>query len=282
MRKSLENSEKKSVYTRNGAKMTFTSPERWRFTSHTRVELKELAAKATLVLPLGSIEQHGHHLPVAVDAAIVTHLAEQAVAKASAQAPILLLPTLPFGFAQHHLPFGGTVSVHAETYINILTDICLGLAEQGFKRIAFLNGHGGNETPMRLVADKILSQLKLNLHLSAASYWHISEPCFTEMGFPAALTPGHAGHFETSLMLAIAPDLVRLEQRPHDQTPMQPLAAPGLAGAYTRRPQLWEKSDGRTDDASRASAELGARLVPAMIDEISTFIIKFHNSTNQN
>lgn len=259
--------------------MAFTSDEKWRFTSHTRTELNELAGKATLVLPLGSTEQHGHHLPVAVDAAIVTHLAEAAVAKASASAPVLLLPTIPFGFAQHHLPFGGTVSIHADTYVNLLTDICLGLVEEGFRRLIFLNGHGGNETPMRLVTDKVLSQLKLDLHLSAASYWQISEPVFTDLGFPKALAPGHAGHFETSLMLALAPELVRLDRRPNDGIPMQPLAAPGLPGAYTRHPDLWEKSDGRTDDASHASADLGARLMPAMIDEIASYIVAFHNSS---
>lgn len=259
--------------------MAFTSRDSWLFTSHTRNELNDLAGRATLVLPLGSTEQHGHHLPVAVDAAIVTHLAEQAVKKAHLQAPILLLPTLPFGFAQHHLPFGGTVSVHSDTYVNLLTDICLGLVEQGFKRMIFLNGHGGNETPMRLVTDKLLSQLKLDLYLAAASYWHISEPVFKDLGFPSALTPGHAGHFETSLMLALAPELVQLDRRPKDAIPMQPLAAPGLPGAYMRRPQLWEKSDGRTDDASHASSELGTRLLPGMIDEIASFILKFHQST---
>ena len=80
-------------------------------------------------------------------------------------------------------------------------------------------------------------------------------------------------------MLSIAPELVRLDSRPRDNEPMQPLAAPGLPGAYTRHPQLWEKSDGRTDDASHASAELGNRLVPAMVDEIASFILKFHQST---
>lgn len=260
--------------------MTFSASDLWRFSSHTRTELSDVADQATLVIPLGSTEQHGHHLPVAVDAAIVTHLAERAVAQASASAPIFLLPTLPFGFAQHHLPFGGTVSIHADTYVNLLTDICVGLSEQGFRRIIFLNGHGGNETPMRLVTDKILSQLKLDIHLSAASYWHVAERCFTNLNFPSALTPGHAGHFETSLMLAIAPELVKLERRPKDSSPMQPLAAPGLPGAYIRRPQLWEQSDGRTDDASMASAEIGAQLLPAMIDEIAAFILKFHKSTN--
>lgn len=258
--------------------MGFTSSENWRFTALTRSELNDRANQVTLVLPLGSTEQHGHHLPVAVDAAIVTHLAERAVAKANDQVPVLLLPTIPFGFAQHHLPFGGTVSVHADTYINLLTDVCVGLVEEGFKRIIFLNGHGGNETPMRLVTDKLLSQLKVDLHLSAASYWQIAEPVFADLGFPRALAPGHAGHFETSLMLEIAPELVRLNFRPNDDVPMQPLAAPGLPGAYTRHPQLWEKSDGRTDDAAHASRELGARLVPEMINEIASFIVNFHNS----
>ena len=111
-----------------------TNPlQAWRFDSYTRDQLNEMAKTSTLVLPLGSTEQHGHHLPVSVDATIVTHLAEAAVALASKQIPVLLLPTLPFGFAQHHLPFGGTVSLRSQTYINILTDIALGLAGQGFR-----------------------------------------------------------------------------------------------------------------------------------------------------
>jgi creatinine amidohydrolase len=251
----------------------------WRFDSLTRNELNALASTATLVLPLGSTEQHAHHLPVSVDAAVVTYLAQEAVALASFEIPVLLLPTLAFGFAQHHLPFGGTVSLRAETYVNVLIDIVTGLAEQGFRRIIFLNGHGGNESPMHLVVDKISSQAKLDLHLAATSYWNVAQESLTNLGFPSSTVPGHAGHFETSLMLALAPESVHLERRPNDVDAVQPLAEKEIPKAHIRRPTLWENSDGRTDDGQLASAEIGAKVLSDISKEIASFFIKFHRSS---
>ena len=251
----------------------------WRFNSHTRDQLNSLADTATLVLPLGSTEQHGHHLPVSVDATVVTHLAEAAVELASSQIPVLLLPTIPFGFAQHHLPFGGTVSLRSETYVNVLTDIVVGLASQGFRRLIFLNGHGGNESPMHLVIDSIASQNKIDIHLAGASYWKIAQQSLLTLDFGDASVPGHAGHFETSLMLAIAPDLVELQSRPDDLGKKQPLGNADIPLAHIRRPGLWEISDGRTDDSQLASAQTGARTLSDMTQVISQFIIDFHRSS---
>ena len=251
----------------------------WRFDSHSRDQLNAMAGSSTLVLPLGSTEQHGHHLPVSVDATVVTHLAEAAVELASSQIPVLLLPTIPFGFAQHHLPFGGTVSLRSETYVNVLTDIVVGLASQGFKRLVFLNGHGGNESPMHLVVDSIASQHKLDIHIAGASYWKIAQESLLSLDFGDASVPGHAGHFETSLMLAIAPDLVELQSRPDDHGKRQPLGIADIPLAHIRRPGLWETSDGRTDDSHLASAHIGAKSLSDMTQVISQFIIDFHQSS---
>jgi len=250
----------------------------WRFDSHTRDQLNSMAGSSTLVLPLGSTEQHGHHLPVSVDATVVTHLAELAVAQASSQIPVLLLPTLRFGFAQHHLPFGGTVSLRSETYVNVLTDIVVGLASQGFRRLIFLNGHGGNESPMHLVVDSIASQNKIDIHMAAASYWKIAQETLLTLDFGDATVPGHAGHFETSLMMAIAPELVELHNRPDDHGKKQSLGLADIPLAHIRRPGLWETSDGRTDDSHLASSQTGAKLISDMTEVISNFIVKFHHS----
>src|SRR5579872_4279698 len=75
----------------------------WRFDALTRDELRALAQEATVVVPLGSTEQHGHHLPVRTDTAIVTALAERAAERAVQHVPVLVTPTLPFGFAEHHI-----------------------------------------------------------------------------------------------------------------------------------------------------------------------------------
>lgn len=251
----------------------------WKFDALTRDELKGLANTVTLVLPLGSTEQHAHHLPVRVDAAVITHLAEESVAQAALDIPVLLLPTLSFGFAQHHLPFGGTVSLRADTYVCVLTDIAVGLAAQGFRRLVFLNGHGGNESPMRLVVDKIASQEKLDLHIAATSYWNVAQDSITNLGFPSTTVPGHAGHFETSLMLSIAPELVHLELRPEDDQDVMPLAEKEIPKSHIRRPKLWELSDGRTDDAQLASAEKGAKALSAISREIADFLVNFHLSS---
>lgn len=252
----------------------------WRFDAHNRDYLNNMADSSTLVLPLGSTEQHGHHLPVSVDATVVTHLAEEAVALASLQIPVLLLPTLSFGFAQHHLPFGGTVSLRSETYVNVLTDIVLGLASQGFRRLIFLNGHGGNESPMHLVVDSIASQNKIDIHIAGASYWKIAQESLLDLKFGDASVPGHAGHFETSLMMAIAPELVELQNRPDDLGKNQPLGVADIPQAHIRRPGLWEGSDGRTDDSHLASAQTGAKVLSDMTRVISNFFVQFHHSTS--
>lgn len=250
----------------------------WRFDSQTRDQLNDMAGSSTLVLPLGSTEQHGHHLPVSVDATIVTHLAEAAVALASEQVPVLLLPTLSFGFAHHHLPFGGTVSLRSETYVNVLTDIVVGLASQGFRRLIFLNGHGGNESPMHLVVDSIASQNKIDIHIAGASYWKTANESLLDLKFGDASVPGHAGHFETSLMMAIAPELVELKNRPNDHGKNQPLGIADIPLAHIRRPRLWENSDGRTDDSHLASAQTGAKVLSDMTGVIANFIVQFHHS----
>jgi creatinine amidohydrolase len=254
----------------------------WRFDALTRDELNAIAATSTIVIPLGSTEQHAHHLPVRVDAAVITALAERAVVKASAQVPVLLGPTLPYGFSHHHLVFGGTISIGPTTYISVLTDIATSLAQQGFRNLVFLNGHGGNESAMHLVADRLGCDSGVNMNVAACSYWTLAEEMAQVAGLEPSLVPGHAGHFETSLMLAIEPDLVRLDLRPTDVTPASPIGTPDLAGAVIRRPGLWQASDGRTDDAQRASPETGLMAISYIVDRIADFLVEFHHSTAGN
>src|SRR5262249_41520040 len=157
---------------------------------------------ALLVLPVGAIEQHGPHLPVAVDTYAVTHIARAAAEQAAGQIPILVAPTLPFGSSHHHLPFGGTLSLGTETYYRVLIDLAESLIAGGFRRIFFLNGHGGNNELIQLAARDLA--LRHPAHLAAASYWTIAwQALVAERANDSAGLPGHAGTFETSLMLAL-------------------------------------------------------------------------------
>jgi creatinine amidohydrolase len=250
----------------------------WHFAGLTRDDLCVKAAEATVVVPLGSTEQHAHHLPVSVDAAIVTAIAERSVGRAAAEVPILLAPTLPFGFAHHHLPFGGTVSLRASTYVDVLTDIATSLAGEGFRRLVFLNGHGGNESAMRLAADRVSYELRLDLAVAAASYWSVAAAFLATSGLPGNLIPGHAGHFESSLMLALSPDVVRLDRRPNDDSPATLLGRAIREPAHVQRPGVWESSDGRTDDANLADEQHGTRLFEGIVESVTGFLIRFHRS----
>jgi len=252
------------------------SSRSWIFDVLTRNELTELAPEATVVVPIGSTEQHGHHLPVRTDAAVVTAIARRAVPIAAEQVPILLAPTLPFGFAHHHLPFGGTISLRSQTYVDVLTDIGTGLASEGFRRLVFLNGHGGNDPAMRMAADRLVVESKLALHVAAASYWTAASAVFTEAEQRPA--PGHAGNFETSLMLAIDPDLVRLDARPADPAETTILGRADIGGAEFRRPGTWQAGDGRSDDARLATVEAGTRLLEAIVTQVAGFLVRFHES----
>jgi creatinine amidohydrolase len=246
------------------------------FDTLTRDELNSAAASTTLVLPLGSTEQHAHHLPARTDAAIVEAIAVRAALLARQDIPVLVAPALPFGCAHHHLPFGGTMSVTAPTYISLLCELVAGLAGEGFRSIVLLNGHGGNDGPIRVAADRIVNEEQFDVHVAATSYWTVAAPVMSARGFDG---PGHAGHFETSLMLALEPDLVHLDRRSVDATDTTPLGRPELPGATVRRSGLWAASDGRTDDASRATADLGAALLGGIAAAVAQFLVEFHRSS---
>jgi creatinine amidohydrolase len=191
---------------------------------------------------------------------------------------VLLAPTLPFGFAHHHVPFGGTISLSSTTYLDVLTDIVTTLSREGFRRVVLLNGHGGNESAARLAADRVGYELQLDVHVAAGSYWALAASFLETVDLPTGVVPGHAGHFETSIMLALSPDAVHLDARPADDEPTTPLGVPEHAGAHIRRPGLWESSDGRTDDARLADADLGSRLLAGIAESVAEFLVAFHRS----
>lgn len=247
-----------------------------RFDAMTRDELSALASRATLVVPLGSTEQHAHHLPTRTDAAIVDALAQRAAALAAEQIPVVVAPTLPYGCSHHHLPFGGTMSLTTSTYVALLCDLVAGVAGEGFRSVVLLNGHGGNDSSIRVAVDRLVYEQRVDVHIAATSYWTVADAVLRAHGFGG---PDHAGHPETSMMLALTPDLVHLDRRPVDSDEVTPLGRPDIPGAAVRRPGIWEASDGRTDDARRASAEAGAALLEELAAEIATFLVRFHRST---
>jgi len=140
------------------------------------------------IIPVGSIEQHGPHLPISTDSDIVTVIAE----KISEMNGYLLLPTITFGVSFEHAPFFN-LSIKESTLRTILNDLCLSLLENNIKTIFIINGHHGNLKPIKNIDIKLKKISKNKLKVYPLSYWHFMKREFD-----------HAGFVETSLMLAIS------------------------------------------------------------------------------
>jgi creatinine amidohydrolase len=245
----------------------------------TREEARTLAPDALVILPVGATEQHGPHLPVGTDYFAVTHIARAAANKLVGRIPVLVAPTLPFGSSQHHLPFGGTLSLSTETYYRTLRDLAESLLVSGFRRIFILNGHGGNQELMQLVVRDLA--LQYPAHLAAASYWMIAWDALVaaQANIHAGL-PGHAGTFETALMLALRPELV-LEPRPHRDNPA---SSDPRSFARPYRAELhgaWQRIDGYTDSPDQADAERGATYLAAIVPEVVRALEEFYRGANR-
>jgi creatinine amidohydrolase len=244
------------------------------FEENTRAELRALAPQALVVLPVGATEQHGPHLPVGTDRFTAEYVARAAAERASAQIPVLVAPTLPFGSSQHHLPFGGTLSLGTETYYRVLCDLCESLIMSGFRRIFILNGHGGNNELIQLAVRDMA--FKHNAQLAAAAYWTIAwEALVAEEAHQHAGLPGHAGAFESSLVLALRPELVR-EPRPHRDNPPDTDTRNFNAPYRAEQHGAWQRMNGYTDSPDQADAERGQRYLEAIVQAVAAALIEFY------
>ena len=140
------------------------------------------------VIPIGSIEQHGPHLPISTDTDIVTAVAEIICKKNG----YLLLPTLSYGVSFEHAPFFN-LSIRKTTLETVLTDICISLLENNIKTVFIINGHHGNQNSIKNIDVKLKKFSKNKLKVFPFSYWHYMSRDFD-----------HAGFVETSLMLAVS------------------------------------------------------------------------------
>ncbi|MFB5623703.1 MAG: creatininase family protein [Nitrosopumilus sp.] len=158
-------------------------------TQHDPILRKIISVKKQVaVIPVGSIEQHGPHLPISTDSDIVTEVAK----KISEKNGYLLLPTLNYGVSYEHAPFFN-LSIRESTLRTVLTDLCSSLLSNNIKKVFIINGHHGNLKPIKNLDVKLKKISKNKLKVFPLSYWHFMEREFD-----------HAGFVETSLMLAIS------------------------------------------------------------------------------
>ena len=246
-----------------------------RFAEMNREQLRA-AGDALIVLPIGATEQHGPHLPTGTDFFTIQAVAEESARIAAAEIPVIVTPALPFGSSDHHLIFGGTLSLTTETYYRVLRELVLSLVTDGFKRIFLLNGHGGNHELAELAARDIAIQREVNV--GAGSYWAIAWEGL--IGIQAHLgrrLPGHAGDFETSIMLALRPDL-KHGPLPHRDNVGDTDPYVRVAPWRTELHGAWKEINGYTDSPDQATAANGKHFFKTVTAEVARALVAFYRS----
>lgn len=240
----------------------------------TRDEANAAAKSALLVWPVGAIEQHGPHLPVGTDTFTVEHLTREAAKVAAASIPIVVAPTLAFGSSHHHIPFGGTMSLSTETWYRVVYELAESLVKGGFRRLFLVNGHGGNHELTQLVARDLA--LVHPVSVAAASYWTVAWDVLIALNAHVGCRfPGHAGKFETSVMLALRPELVHEPRPARDYT--LSTDPRGFVRPYrAEHAGSWQAIDGYTDSPATGDRQLGINYLNQSRDALAQAMVQFH------
>lgn len=226
------------------------------------VEARQVLHSARVgLLPVGSTEQHGPHLPLGTD-----HLTAAEVARrASVRGGWLVLPTVPVGVSEHHRQFWGTLWVEPQVLRDYVLGIAHSLASHGIRRLVLVNGHGGNAAALDEAARRLRRE---DVFCYVFSWWRAIPDVIA-----ATIETGgsHAGEMETSAVLAFAPDLVN--QRCYDQAKAGAAAEWGsrLHGVEIGFDTLDFSASGSTGDPTRAHADKGNRLLDAAAERLDGF-----------
>jgi len=217
----------------------------------------------TVVIPFGSLEQHGGHLPIGTDAMLGDEFGRRIAERLNA----FLVPTVRVGFADHHLPFAGTVSVSKDTLRRVAVDYAHGLARHGFRRIVFVPTHGGNFQPLADAVEECRSIAGVEVVTVVSDFSRdVLREGTVGVSLKFGITPeesgAHSGEWETSIMLWLAPELVRMDA-----------AAPGYVGDMAEGVQRVLRDgvsldqlspNGVMGDPRKAQAERGELYIEAL------------------
>jgi len=205
--------------------------------------------KQIAIIPIGSIEQHGPHLPISTDSDIVTEIASRLSEKIKG----ILLPTISYGISDEHFPFFN-LSIKKSTLSRILEDICESLIKNGISKIVIINGHYGNLDSLRNFERKQKTRRKIKIF----SYWKYMDREFD-----------HAGNVETSIMLAISKNVNMKKAKRGFQTDGMSKQQVSKINKLAQKSFPKVTGNGVWGDPTRSSARLGRKIIKEVVDNLA-------------
>jgi creatinine amidohydrolase len=233
-------------------------------------QLNERAAQgAVVVLPVASTEQHGPHMATGVDCVLVGEVCRRAAAKLVGMGmAVVVAPVVWAGLARHHMAFGGSFTLRLSTYQALLTDLGRSIKQAGFRRLVIVNGHGGNMTALNAMSAELTHDVGIDIRIT--TYFQLAEAAIAPIleDQPGVL---HACEAETSMMLAVRPELVDAGRLAEAHGPRAERAGAELGAPLHRwRSFAAITGTGVIGDARRASAAKGERLLEAAADALAS------------
>ncbi|MGC2426447.1 MAG: creatininase family protein [Nitrososphaeraceae archaeon] len=210
------------------------------------------------IIPIGSLEQHGAHLPLSTDSLIIEYIAKVVAEKI----PSFILPVISYGVSYEHKP-RFNLSLRNCTLSNVINDVCISLVENGIKNIILLNGHHGNMGVLQYTGQNLYGKVPGDTKIYTINYWHLMQSEFD-----------HAGNVETSLVLAIAPDLVRMERaKPNSKKLSKSRVS---YSSITNNPGSFLKitGNGVWGDPRNATPQNGLKLLDEIVENLAKTILE--------
>jgi creatinine amidohydrolase len=254
---------------------------RLRYEELTWPEMREAVARQPVVLlPFGTVEDHGPHLPLNTDNVILEAICLEAARHAAGE--ILVMPVVAYGLDEHHMDFPGTVSVDMQILLPYVADVALSVARHGFTHLLIVSGHGSNVPIADLVARHVVLETGIvcgAMSPNAAIDPTLAEPTLSEMRSSGPGGIAHAGEYETAMMLFLRPDLVQMDKaiREIGQLKLQYFNWDHPQPSILAWQDWWSRmsESGVCGDPTVATAQFGQALFETTVENLVRFLREF-------
>lgn len=240
----------------------------YRYNRLTWAEMNDaIAGEQVVILPTGSTEQHGRHMPLDVDLFLAESVSLEVGKRAADR--VLVLPTIPYGLNRHHIDFPGTIHIESQAYIDFCLNVTKSVAYHGFTRILIVNGHGSNTPQNEIVARRTV--LETNALCVSVNYIQLALDAFKEVQDTPVVA--HADEFETSLYLHLDASRVQMDKAGKDDDVMGTYFSSDSTGV-ARFNDYWGRWTelGVHGDATTATAAKGEVIFEAAVGHLVTMV----------